>query len=460
MIRTILLALVASAFAIASVVGLIMALDAPRKRLRRVGLAIIPISLAVVAGAFYAVAASADTIPIVDGLLTVHTGDILVTSKPLTDRITASGTMVQAAGSIWINRMDGKPFTLSGGATKLGIITAPAVGYALNGFTYQVMDGTPVPVVAAPPVSSGAGPAPAPPAAASALVGANLAGCYAAAGGALCPLPSEIDAYVAANIGDIFRFAIKDDTPFDKLIPAIDEALAKGKIVIIDRHDYAWHSAADNLAYWKAKLGKYVGNPRVYIDLDNEPRGFNSTTIPNDFMEWAAGTRDTEALFLANGLTNPVLTEWPQSSAIFRFDKGEAATKDCESAGCAIDRTPGFPITGNVILSPHEYLDHGSSGTNAACDPYSWTDSFAAQVRKRHLRAIIGEQAWGKYSGVPATCAAPGAATLAGIRANADVIIGFTQWGGGREWPAGYIFAIAPKGQTLDNAYVHSLTNR
>jgi endoglucanase len=293
---------------------------------------------------------------------------------------------------------------------------------------------------------------------AQARAGVNLAGCAVGTDGSLCPMASEVNAYADQGFS-MFRIGFKETVPMTKVTPSVDAALARNATVLLDRHEFKWPSIDDQVAFWTARIGKYKGNQKVIIDLMNEPKGFNSTTQTNDFNQWVLDTRAIIAGLRKNGISNPIAVEWPQYSAIFRFDKGEAATKGCESALCSIVRMGGFQDD-NVILEPHGYLDKGSSGTSSTCDKYTNIAKFVAPARKYGFKAILGETAFGNYKGVPNSCKTVAAQMQAEIRAASDVFMGVTYWGAGREWQSSYIFAIQPKGQTLNTAYARQLLGR
>lgn len=288
--------------------------------------------------------------------------------------------------------------------------------------------------------------------------GVNLAGCAVGTDGALCPSAADVNQYVSAGF-TMFRIGFKGSVPTPRIMPAVDAALAQGATVLLDRHEYKWPSVDEQVDFWTSRFAKYKGNMRVVFDLMNEPRGFSSSSEPNDYYQWIDDTREIIKRLREKGFTNPIAVEWPQYSAIYRFDLGETAQQECVSAGCAIDRRGGFGDK-DVILSPHIYLDKGSVGQSAVCGTNSYTAKFADQVRKRGLRAILGETAFGNYSGIPAGCAEVGRRLISDMISAPDVFIGYTIWGGGREWPSDYIFAIAPKGQSLDSEYARALLGR
>lgn len=147
--------------------------------------------------------------------------------------------------------------------------------------------------------------------------------------------------------------------------------------------------------------------------------------------------------------------------------KLKSAKAPAEGMGDAIDRVGGIgdPLN-KTFFSGHRYLDSGSSGTKAACATTgdAGIGEWAASMRKRGIKGYFTEFAYGRHSGIPASCTEVGAAMMAAVKANSDVILGTTVWGGGRAWPEGYAFKVeSPKGTfktAADSPYVAQLTGR
>lgn len=375
--------------------------------------------------------AYADTIPIPlsGGVIQVHQGDIIYTSKPLVEKVDANGVLTQRLKDGWVNRMNSARFSLSGGATKLkAVAPVPTVGYKADAFKYQVLDGA----VAAPTLNP---------------FGVNLAGCYASNDGALCPNQDDIDWYTApAQNFQLFRVAFKDVTPTSKLYFSIDSLLAKGATVVMDRHHFTWHTPDEQIPYWIKKAAPYKSNPRVIIDLMNEPRDFNDTVVTNDWMQWATDTKAIIAGLRAAGFNNTIAVEWPGSSAIYRFNKHEADTKACESAVCAIKRVGGLGDT-NLLMEGHMYWDDGGTGTHWECVTKTgfWYDSLRADAALLGYKAYMGEGAGGNAGGINPVCRDDLNQAVAEIKGHPDDWLGITWWGGGREWPENYVYKIEPK---------------
>jgi endoglucanase len=269
--------------------------------------------------------------------------------------------------------------------------------------------------------------------------GINLAGCTVSP--SLCPNEDDIAWYTAPAQGfELFRLAFHDTTDKAAVYRTGNGLLAKGATVIFDRHDYKWPSVADQVAWWTAFAAPYKTNKHVILDLMNEPRGFTSANI---WTQWAADTKAIIAGLRKNGVQNTIAVEWPGSSAAFRLDKSEPPYKACESAACAVDRQGGLG-DGNILFSPHQYWDHGSSGTNPNCDPFFFLDKAREAAAKRGWKLLLGEGAFGSHLKVRDSCSPLLDRAITEIREHPETWFGVTWWGGGREWKESYIFKIEP----------------
>ena len=405
-----------------------------------------------IAGLTIASPALADELKPSSGPVDIHPGDTIVQVKPLVQHLDDAGNLVPFSFG-YINRQDRGRFTLPKGVTLRPVS-------AEKGRYVYVPVGLPEPApepVAETPVAPSVQPA---------RFGVNLSGCEfgGASDGSLCPNVSDVDWYIDAGF-TLIRFPVKTGTPMERVKPAIDRALARGAIAIIDRHEYRWPGVDEQVNYWATTWYAYKNNPNVIFDPMNEPRGFNSVTQPNDWMQWAEDSRDIVAGLRAKGFNNTITLEWPGSAGVYRFDKYEPSSRACESAGCAIDRIGGLGDA-NVLLQAHNYYDSNGSGTSGSCGAYGLPSRFADELRRRGLRALVGEAAFGKFdskapTNPPTGCWKLGLEAIAKIKADPDVYAGVTWWGGGRAWSPGYSFSIAPKGHLLPNApYVQALTGR
>jgi aryl-phospho-beta-D-glucosidase BglC (GH1 family) len=291
------------------------------------------------------------------------------------------------------------------------------------------------------------------------MFGVNMSGCEAGGKdvGVLCPTVADVDWYAAAGF-TIMRFPVVDATQNARIEPAIDRALAMGVEVVVDRHTFRWEAPDAQLAYWK-RWRKYFANPHVRFGLVNEPQGFNDPVETNDFMQWAKETKTLLPMLRRAGISNTINVEWPQWTATFRFDKGEKPTAACVSAACALDRIGGLGDA-NVLYEGHFYFNPGSSGTDASCAG-GYPVQFRQALAKRGLRGFIGESAFGNHAGFSSACQKYGTDMASDLKAHPETYEAVTWWGGGRVWPASYIFAIAPKGYAdMGNSYLQMLMGK
>lgn len=390
--------------------------------------------------------AAAQTVHVVTGAdptpsYEVREGDTLVLRKAMGREMKADGSRDRTF-TAWIDRANGRGWNMVG-ASKLAL-----VGYeAGKGYVYR-------------PIGAALRPA-------ATRFGVNLSGCEFNTTTALCPNSADIDVYASKGFA-LIRLPVQDQhlrgDNLAKIAALVTYAQGKGLQVILDRHDYKRHSAADAWAFWRGVLPAFSAD--TLIELANEPVK-EYPTGANRWMVSAQDTKETVALFRANGITNPILYGSPGYSATFRFVKFKSAQAPAEGLGDAIDRVGGIgdPLN-KAFFSGHLYLDKGSSGTSAACTATgdAGIAAWAESMRKRGIKGYLTEFAFGRHSGIPASCAAVGDAMMAAVKANSDVILGTTAWGGGRAWPEGYAFKVESAKGTFktaaDSPYVAKLTGR
>lgn len=300
------------------------------------------------------------------------------------------------------------------------------------------------------------------------LFGANLSGAEARGGDMLRPTLNDLKNYIGRFGFKLIRYPFKPDrmTPdrIAELQTLASYARSKRVPMILDAHTYKWLPPAEMIAFWTRFARNFPDDGSIMLDLVNEPRGFDDPTLVNDWDQWLRDSNLVIAGLRANGIRHPILLEYPQSSATFRFDKGERKTpgftKPCESAACAIDRGGGLrdPL-GLTYINAHRYFDKGSSGGSKACDTeVSGFATFAERLRKRGLKAYITESAFGSSNAIHPSCEAVAKEAIAALRANSDVILGVTWWGGGRIWPESYLFKIEPAKHERFSAEVPTYT--
>ncbi len=400
--------------------------------------------------------------------ITVCAGDTLVLKKQMSRDLLADGSRHKDF-SAWNDRSRsnavGNEFETVG-ATKLRFVELVQG----KGWVYAPVDAQPCAAPAATEVPARPATPPIHTARVEPLFGANLSGAEASGGDAIRPSLEDWKGYIERHGFKLIRYPFKDDriTParIAELKVNVAYAGSKGVPVILDNHTYRWDAPSKAIAFWTGFARNFPDDGSVMLDLVNEPRGFDDPVMTNDWEQWLRDSNATIAGLRANGIRHPILLEYPQWSATFRFDKGERPKKACESAGCAIDRGGGLkdPL-GLTFINGHRYFDRGSSGTNKECDAKtSGFVEFAAQLRKRGLKAYITESAFASHYGMKPSCAAVGAEAIAALRANSDVLLGITWWGGGRIWPESYIFKIEPAKGTFwaahNSPYLTMLTGR
>ena len=414
--------------------------------------------------AFLASPAAAQTVHTVTGAYPpaqykVCKGDTLVLRKQMGRELLKDGT--RAPGwPAWNDRSRssavGNGFEMIG-ATKLRFVE----NVQGKGWVYAPVD---APACAAPAAAGTHAGATSP------LFGANLSGAEASGGDAVRPSLEDWKGYVERHGFGLIRYPFKDDrmTParIAELKVHVMYARSKGVPVILDNHTYRWDSVERFIQFWTAFARNFPDDGSVMIDPVNEPRGFNDPVLTNDWEQWLRDSNLIIAGLRANGIRHPILLEYPQWSATFRFDKKEGPKKACESAACAIDRGGGLkdPL-GLTFINGHRYFDKGSSGTSKECEAKtSGFVEFAEQLRRRGLKAYITESAFASHYGMKASCAAVGVEAIAALRANSDVLLGITWWGGGRIWPESYLFKIDPpkaaRFTAPTSSYVERLTGR
>jgi len=418
-------------------------------------------------------AAAAQTEHIVTGAnppaqITVCAGDRLILKKQMGRELRADGT--RAPG--WAGWNDRARSNAAGnwfetiGASKLRLVE----NVQGKGWVYVPVDAQPCAAPAAGAVPAQPATPPKNPTPVGPLFGANLSGAEASGGDAVRPSLEDLKGYIDRHSFGLIRYPFKDNRMTPARIAEIKilamYARSKGVPFILDNHTYRWDTVAQFIRFWTDFARNFPDDGSVMIDLVNEPKGFNDPVMTNDWEQWLRDSNLIIAGLRANGIRHPILLEYPQWSATFRFDKKEGPKTPCASAGCAIDRGGGLkdPL-GLTFINGHRYFDRGSSGTNKSCDTaVSGFATFASNLRKRGLKGYITESAFGSHYGVNASCAAVGAEAIAALRANSDVLLGITWWGGGRVWPESYLFKIDPpkavRFTAPTSSYVEKLTGR
>lgn len=299
------------------------------------------------------------------------------------------------------------------------------------------------------------------------LFGANISGAEASADDVLRPTIGDFQGYIDHFGFRLIRYPFIDTrmTPerIIELRTLTDYARSRNVVVILDNHTFKWLPVQQMVDWWSNFAKNFPDDGSVMLDLVNEPnKGFDDPVLTNDWLQWIRDAKLVIAGLRANGIRHPILLQYPQYSASFRFDKQEAGSAACVSAACAIDRSPGaIDPLGRTYINAHRYFDQDGSGTKKQCAPYSsgWV-AFADALRKRGLKAYITETAFGSSAGVDPSCVSVGAEAIATAKANSDVLLGVTWWGGGRMWPDHYHFKIEPPKAVRFTATVPAYTQQ
>lgn len=282
------------------------------------------------------------------------------------------------------------------------------------------------------------------------LFGVNISGAEGAGGDSLRPTMDDLIGYTERFGFKLIRYPFRAERMTAARIVELrtlsEYARSRGVPLILDKHDFTWWPVARQVAFWTSFAKNFPDDGSIMLDLANEPRGFDDPVVTNDWMQWIRDAKLVIAGLRANGVRHPILLQYPQWSASFRFDKREDATASCVSAACAIDRSPGkLDPLDRTYINAHRYFDSDASGTSKICkDKSSGLASFAAALRKRSLKGYITESAFGSSYGIDPSCTTVGTEVVAALKTNSDVLLGVTWWGGGRVWPETYHFKIEP----------------
>jgi endoglucanase len=214
----------------------------------------------------------------------------------------------------------------------------------------------------------------------------------------------------------------------------INAAAGRGLYVAIEPHNFSRYfnqAVGVDLPVevfadlWGRLAEHYKDYPRVIFDLMNEPNNMPIEAVKE--MSQAAIT----AIRFA-GARNLILVEgnhW--SGARFWLNSGSDVLAQLSD-----------PV-GNLMLSPHQYLDSDESGTKPECLSTSVGAERLRQItewaRSVRMRLLLGEFA----AGANEVCEAAVKGMLDYIRANADVWAGWAWWAGGPGWGS-YFSSLEP----------------
>lgn len=264
------------------------------------------------------------------------------------------------------------------------------------------------------------------------------------------PDPAEIRYYQSKGFSTIrlpFRWERAQpqlggalDSAYVGLIDAVvDQAQLLGMTVLLDAHQYGRRreggtgyiigetsvvTSAHFASFWRAMAARYKSKP-VIFNLNNEPNGVDKAVLARVQNDAIAAIRNTGAsqLILASG------GAWSGAHSWVSSGNGAAMLAVTDPAN-------------NFAFDVHQYLDSNSSGTSGSCTAGAGTrlESFTAWARENGRRGFLGEFA----GGGGADCAPELSTLLSHMRANKDVWLGWTAWGGGAWWANDYPFILRP----------------
>lgn len=226
----------------------------------------------------------------------------------------------------------------------------------------------------------------------------------------------------------------------------VNRITAKGLYVLLDVHNYGNYGGkklgadvpTEALAdLWDKLASHYKDNNHVLFDLMNEPNNMAIGTVK------AMSEAAIDAIRAA-GAENVIVIEGNAWSGAYHW----LASKSDSLAGLA---TRG----GNVLFSPHQYLDKDGSGTHSECvDPTIGLvrlQGVSAWAREQRVRLVLGEFG----AGANLTCEAAVTSMLRFIEENIDVWAGWI-WFAGGPWWGNYFSSIEPQ-NGVDRPQMHWL---
>jgi endoglucanase len=224
-------------------------------------------------------------------------------------------------------------------------------------------------------------------------------------------------------------------TELGHLDALVNYATGKGLFVALDVHNYARHDGrklgidlpVEVLAdLWSRLASHYKDNPRVLFDLMNEPNNMPTQTVKN--MAQAA----IDAI-RATGAENTIMVEGNAWSGAWHWH-----SSDSGMLAELVD-----PV-GNIVFSPHQYLDSNGSGTQPSClrntIGVERIRAVTLWARENKVRLLLGEFG----AGANATCQAAVTSMLDYMQQHPDVWIGWAWWAGGPWW-GDYFSSIEPQ---------------
>nr|AWM99292.1 glycoside hydrolase family 5 [Rhizophlyctis rosea] len=246
----------------------------------------------------------------------------------------------------------------------------------------------------------------------------------------------------------------------DQFVSAATSTANGSQYVLLDLHNYArWNgkvvgsdipsSALSD--FWTRMANRYKSNPRVYIDIMNEPHDMPVNQKYLSFaMQWFSAAQDALNAIRNTGFSNLILV--PGISYT-----GAHSWVSSGNAAAALSITD--PLN-NFAFDMHHMVTHQilclrlashtdvNSARSSSCT--HGTEAFTAAtswLRSNNRKAFLGEWA----ATTDASCQASIDSAAAYLDANSDVWIGWTWWAAGPWW-GDYMYSIEPSSVTSGDA--------
>jgi endoglucanase len=236
----------------------------------------------------------------------------------------------------------------------------------------------------------------------------------------------------------------------------IDEVTADGFHVLLDLHQYASFKggtvtdAGDMVtgfpAAWALLADRYKANPRVHIDLMNEPVGVSSLAA------WVTVQQNCVTAIRATGFTGIITITGDGYSNALSFNTG---------GGWDSLLTITDPED-NLVYQGHMYLDPDFSGAGGDMgvirykyEALQYVRTFAEWARYHGKRFLIGEFGTPYASGSYPDMTREFRWMMELMYENRDAMIGYAYWGAGGRWGNGYLYTCDP-----DNLGAYNQTDK
>ena len=236
------------------------------------------------------------------------------------------------------------------------------------------------------------------------------------------------------------QFAELSGADWTKIADLIAYSSSKGVTVVLEPHNSARYfgklvgTQVPDTAFanfWGQVASRVKGNPRVMINLMNEPHD-----LPTE--QWVTSANAAIVAIRSAGFTGTILVPgnawtgaWHWASTWYGTPNAVAMLKIAD---------PGK----NMAFEVHQYLDANASGAGKECSSATAgvdrLKGFVAWLRKNNRDGFLGE------FGAPNTalCKQAVDGLVAYVEKNYDVFMGWAWWSAGPWWPADYQLSLNP----------------